>query len=39
VSRALDLLGTLALCGLLLGAGAIMRLYLTEGPTPAEASR
>ena len=39
MSRALDLLATLALCGLLLGAGAVMGLYLTDGPTPAEASR
>ena len=39
MSRALDFLATLAILGLLAGGGAVMGLYLTEGPAPAEASR
>ena len=39
MSRTLDLLATLAILGLLVGAGAVIGLYLTEGPAPAEASR
>jgi len=39
VKRALDILATLAILGLLVGSGAVMGLWLTEGPAPAEASR
>jgi len=39
VSRALDFLATLAILGLLASGGAVVGLWLTDGPAPAEASR